>query len=92
MRVIQQTHGGEKRYAEVRHPSGSRVRIDFSVFKNIRFSQRANFQIRVEAFNLLNKVQWPTPNTTVTNTAFGTVSQTQSNDPRFVQLAFRISY
>ena len=32
------------------------------------------------------------PNTTVTNTAFGTVAETQANDPRSVQLQFRISY
>ena len=32
------------------------------------------------------------PNTTVTSPLFGSVTETQSNDPRFVQLAFRFSY
>ncbi len=59
--------------------------LDMSFFKTFRFSQRISFQTRVEAFNLTNAVQWPGPNTTVTATAFGTVAETQSNDPRFVQ-------
>ena len=66
--------------------------IDMSVFKTIKLAGRANFQIRAEIFNLLNNVQWPTPNTTITSPLFGSVTETQSNDPRFVQLAFRISY
>jgi len=64
--------------------------LDMSFFKTIRFSQRMSFQTRVEMFNLTNAVQWPGPNTTVTATAFGTVAETQSNDPRFVQIAFRL--
>ncbi len=63
--------------------------LDLSFFKTFRFSQRMSFQTRVEMFNITNAVQWPGPNTTVTSTAFGTVAETQSNDPRFVQIAFR---
>ena len=66
--------------------------IDFSFFKNIRLNQRVNFQLRVEMFNATNVVQWGAPNTTVTNTAFGTVSETQANDPRSVQLQFRVTF
>jgi hypothetical protein len=64
--------------------------LDMSFFKSFRFSQRISFQTRIEAFNLTNAVQWPGPNNTVTATAFGTVAETQSNDPRFVQIAFRL--
>ena len=66
--------------------------MDFSFFKNVRVSNRVNFQFRVEMFNATNVVQWGTPNTTVTNTAFGTITENQANDPRSVQLQFRISY
>jgi hypothetical protein len=67
--------------------------VDGSIFKTIKLAGRVNFQIRAEVFNLFNSVQWNNPNTTVTSPAlFGTVAETQSNDPRFVQLAFRISY
>ena len=63
-----------------------------SFFKNFRLTSRFNFQTRVELFNLTNAVQWPAPNTNVTSTAFGTVAETQSNDPRFVQIAFRLIF
>ena len=66
--------------------------MDFSFFKNIRVTSRVNFQMRVEMFNATNVVQWGTPNTTVTATAFGTITENQANDPRSVQLQFRISY
>jgi hypothetical protein len=66
--------------------------MDFSFFKNIRLSSRVNFQLRAEMFNATNVVQWGGPNTTVTNTAFGSITENQANDPRSVQLQFRISY
>jgi hypothetical protein len=66
--------------------------LDMSFFKNIRLSPRMNFQFRVEMFNVTNAVQWPNPNTTVTSPQFGTVAETQSNDPRFVQIAFRLIF
>ena len=66
--------------------------LDMSFFKTVRLSGRLNFQTRVEVFNLTNAVQWPAPNTNVTATAFGTVAETQANDPRFVQIAFRLIF
>ena len=66
--------------------------VDFSFFKNVRVTPRVNFQLRVEMFNATNVVQWGAPNTNVANTAFGSVTETQANDPRSVQLQFRISY
>ena len=66
--------------------------VDLSFFKTVKLQGRSNFQIRVEMFNALGKIQWDNPNTTVTSPLFGTVAETQSNDPRFVQLAFRYSF
>jgi hypothetical protein len=66
--------------------------LDLSFFKTVRFTDRVNVQLRVEMFNAFNNVQWPNPNTTVTSPLFGSVTETQSNDPRFVQLAFRLSF
>jgi hypothetical protein len=49
--------------------------LDFSLFKNNRFKDgKWNVQIRVEAFNLLNRTQFNAPNTQVDAGAFGTVS------------------
>lgn len=66
--------------------------VDFSFFKNIRMNRRVNFQIRAEMFNATNVVQWGNPNIVVTNTAFGRITETQANDPRSIQLQFRVSY
>ena len=66
--------------------------LDLSFFKTVRLSQRFNFQTRVEMFNVTNAVQWNQPNVTVTATAFGTIAETQANDPRFVQVAFRLIF
>ena len=49
--------------------------LDFSLFKNNRFNDgKWNAQIRIEAFNLLNRTQFNAPNTQVDAGAFGTVS------------------
>jgi hypothetical protein len=66
--------------------------LDLSFFKTVRLRGRSNIQVRFEMFNAFNNVQWPNPNTTVTSPLFGSVTETQSNDPRFVQIAFRFSY
>jgi hypothetical protein len=66
--------------------------LDMSFFKTVRLHGSQTFQFRVEMFNAFNNVQWPAPNTTITSAQFGTVTETQQNDPRFIQLAFRYSF
>ena len=66
--------------------------LDMSFFKTIPLHGRSTFQLRVEMFNAFNKVQWGNPNTTITSPLFGSVTETQQNDPRFIQLAFRYSF
>jgi len=63
--------------------------IDANVSKTIVGPGGVNYQVRVDIFNLLNTVQWGGPQTNVTNTAFGTVNNNQSNDARFVMLTFK---
>ena len=49
--------------------------LDCSLFKNNRFNDgKWNAQIRIEAFNVLNRTQFNAPNTQVGNAAFGTIS------------------
>ena len=49
--------------------------LDFSLFKNNRFNDgKWNAQIRIEAFNVLNRTQFNAPNTQVGSAAFGTIS------------------
>jgi hypothetical protein len=49
-------------------------------------------QFRAEAFNLCNTPWFGAPNTTLGSAAFGTVSPSQANDPRNVQLALRLAF
>ena len=66
--------------------------LDMSFFKTFRFSSVSASRPVSRLFNLTNAVQWPGPNTHITATAFGTVAETQANDPRFVQIAFRLLF
>jgi len=55
---------------------------------------RVQLTLRVEAFNLFNRVQFGPPNTQVTtaaNSTFGQVT-TQVNQPRLMQLAARLTF
>ncbi|MBI4905688.1 MAG: carboxypeptidase regulatory-like domain-containing protein [Acidobacteria bacterium] len=65
--------------------------LDFSMFKNTRFSERFNLQFRAEAFNLTNTPVFAGPNTNVESGGFGTVTG-QSNGPRSVQLGLKLLF
>jgi hypothetical protein len=65
--------------------------LDFSVFKNFRIRERATVQFRAEWFNFTNSPVFAMPNTTVGNSAFGTVTA-QENAPRQTQLALKILF
>jgi hypothetical protein len=66
--------------------------LDFSLFKNNYFhGGRRNAQLRIEAFNVLNRVQFGVPNTQAGNSNFGIVSS-QANGPRQIQLAIKLMF
>jgi len=66
--------------------------IDFSVFKSFPITETLRLQFRAESFNLFNTPWFGGPNTTLGSAAFGTVSPSQANDPRNVQLALRLAF
>jgi hypothetical protein len=63
-----------------------------SLFKVFPIREAMTFEIRGEFFNLLNSPIFGSPNTTIGNSAFGIVSRTQSNDPRYGQLTARLNF
>jgi hypothetical protein len=73
--------------------------IDLSLIKNTRFG-RVNWELRVEAFNLLNHPQFDRPNGSFGNAAFGRISAMLSNPAchscgtieRNIQFATKISF
>jgi hypothetical protein len=65
--------------------------LDFSLFKNNRFNDgKWNAQIRIEAFNVLNRTQFNFPNTQVDSSAFGTI--TGAGGGRQVQIGLKLLF
>jgi hypothetical protein len=65
--------------------------LDFSLFKMFRFRERARFELRGEAFNLMNHPVFAAPGSTVSTPLFGVVSA-QENAPRQVQVGAKIIF
>jgi len=64
---------------------------DFAVEKVFRLGERFRLLFRGEAFNVLNRVRWAAPATTVGASTFGRVSG-QGNAPRTMQLGLKLNY
>ena len=65
--------------------------LDFAVARTVTVTETARFQLRLEAFNSLNKVNLGTPNRFVNTAQFGTI--TESSTPgRQIQLSARFSF
>jgi hypothetical protein len=67
---------------------------DLALFKRTSFGERFNLEFRAEAFNLLNNVQFASPNTGVTTSANATTGwiTSQANNPRLIQLSLRLRF
>jgi hypothetical protein len=63
--------------------------LDLSLFKHFTLMDRVRLQARVEAFNALNRVQFGSPNTSVTSSSFGVVTS-QANTPRQLQFGVKL--
>lgn len=69
----------------------SRFNMDASLIKRIPITERISFQVRAEAFNLLNNTQFFLGNTTSINSVnFGRITDTF--DARVVQFAGRLEF
>lgn len=76
------------RFSGIRGPG--QQRWDFSLIKNFYFAERWRFQVRAETYNAWNNVNLGNPNTTPSNSAFGTI--TTQNPPRSWQFATKLSF
>jgi carboxypeptidase family protein len=69
-------------------------RVDFSLFKNIRFGERVALQLRGEAFNVFNNTIFRnlagTSKIAITSATFGTVNAVR--DPRTIQLGAKLTF
>ena len=64
---------------------------DMSLFKDFHIRESLTLNLRAEAFNTFNRVQFGSPNTSLGNTQFGWITR-QQNNPRLLQFAGRISF
>ncbi len=64
---------------------------NLSAVKHFKIRERLDFQLRSDCYNSLNHPNLADPNTTVTSTAFGTVTA-QSGSPRSFQVSARLSF
>jgi hypothetical protein len=81
-------------------------RLDFSLFKDIKFSERFRGQFRTEFFNIVNHPNFSAPgfggngvvavsgSTNFNNSNFGLIGSTRDNpnDPRQIQFAFKLYF
>lgn len=64
---------------------------DLSAIKNFNIHDSVKLEFRIEAFNLLNRVQFGLPNTTFNSSSFGLITS-QGNLPRNVQAALKLNF
>jgi len=66
--------------------------VNLALLKNINFSERTRVQLRVEAFNAFNNVNFiqNTQFPSITSTTFGQI--TSASDPRILQFAARFEF
>jgi Carboxypeptidase regulatory-like domain len=64
---------------------------DAGVMRTFPVYENTSFEFRAEYFNVLNHTILANPNTTFTNSAFGTITATQG-DPRIAQFSLKFLY
>jgi hypothetical protein len=64
-----------------------------SLFKQVPlgFREGARLEVRLEAFNVLNRVQFAAPDTNVGDATFGQITR-QANQPRQLQIGLKLYY
>jgi hypothetical protein len=63
--------------------------LDVNMNKKFSIKEKAHIEVRVEAFNVTNRVTFGAPSTTPTAAAFGQIGS-QANTPRRIQSALRL--
>jgi hypothetical protein len=85
--------GGSEKPMQFRGPNFIETNVNF--YKDTKITERVNFQFRFELFNLFNRANYAWNGTTGVDTNFpdGNFGRaTASHEPRFWQLAGRISF
>ena len=72
---------------------GPRVDVmNFGLHKEFALTERFKLEFRSEAFNLLNKTNFDSPNSNRSSGGFGTITSTNNNPARQIQFALRLAF
>ncbi|MBV8707069.1 MAG: hypothetical protein JO028_07755, partial [Acidobacteriaceae bacterium] len=71
--------------------------LDFSLVKNTRISERVSWQLRADAFDLLNQTNFGQPLSALGTSTFGLINSTRfptgdSGSSRQLQLALKLTF
>jgi hypothetical protein len=66
--------------------------LDASLMKHFRISERIDSQFRFEGINAANHVQFAAPNTTVTSSAFGTITSELGHGQRMINFVWKVLF
>jgi hypothetical protein len=69
-----------------------RESLDFSLFKDFPFKERATLQFRAEAFNITNTPNFEVPGNQIGTPSFGVISSTGNTLPRNLQIALKLLF
>jgi hypothetical protein len=90
-RTPQFQFGNVSRYlSDVHYPSN--FGLNALIEKQLLFRERYRVEFRTELFNATNSVNFAGPQTSITSSAFGTISLTQVNGPRAMQFGLKVAY
>jgi hypothetical protein len=62
---------------------------NLSIGKSIKVTQSIDMDVRIEAFNLFNRIVWNAPNSDFSSTNFGLITS-QFNTPRQMQIGLKL--
>lgn len=65
--------------------------VDLSLVKFIPFSEQFRGELRIEAFNVFNWVNYANPNSNISGANFGRIERA-STGPRVIQLGFKLNF
>ena len=82
------TGGGNEKPMQFRQPNFIETNVNF--YKDTKITERVNFQFRFEIFNLFNRANYANIDANFPDGNFG--AATGSHEPRFWQLAGKISF
>jgi hypothetical protein len=66
--------------------------LNLGLAKNFNFTERAKLQFRAEAFNVLNRIQWNTPDTNPFSGSFGRINSIVPFTNRQLQFGLRLEF